>query len=105
MDAQSDYSRPDRRNPIFNGLVYAWQPRIWKLSPYWRDACSALIGSHCAVSCLGTPLAPLAFHPPHSANRHDAGCRGAGADRVDVANGLRWHVWTIKEMIAKAAEV
>ena len=27
-------------------------------------------------------LAPLAIQPPHSANRHDAGCRGAGADRV-----------------------
>ena len=24
----------------------------------------------------------LAFQPPHSANRHDAGCRGAGADRL-----------------------
>ena len=28
-------------------------------------------------------LAPgQALLPPHSANRHDAGCRGAGADRV-----------------------
>ena len=34
-----------------------------------------------AIRSHGTrPLATLAFQPPHSANRHDAGCRGAGAD-------------------------
>jgi hypothetical protein len=48
-------------------------------------------------------LAPLAFQPLHSANRHDAGCRGAGYNRVDVANGLSDHVWTIKEQIERAA--
>ena len=44
-------------------------------------------------------LATLAtFQPPHSANRHDAGCRGAGADRRrdKMASGLSDHVWTIK---------
>ena len=42
--------------------------------------------------------------PPRSANRHDAGCRGAGIDRVGFASKLTEHVWTIKELIEKAAE-
>ena len=52
------------------------------------------------------PLAPLAILPPHSANHHDAGCRGAGVDcrRVKMASGLSDHIWTIKELIEKAAE-
>jgi hypothetical protein len=43
--------------------------------------------------------------PPRSANRHDAGCRGAGYNRVDVATGLRQHIWTIEELIERAAEI
>ena len=36
---------------------------------------------------LHSPSSPWirSFQPPHSANRHDAGCRGAGADRVGYA--------------------
>jgi hypothetical protein len=43
--------------------------------------------------------------PPHSVHRHDAGCRGAGADRrrVKMASALSDHVWTIKELLERAA--
>jgi hypothetical protein len=48
----------------------------------------------------------MAFQPPHSANRHDACSRGTGADRrrVKMASGLSDHVWTIKELVERAAE-
>ena len=41
-----------------------------------------------ALLFAAAPLAPLAFQPPHAANRHDARCRGAGYNRVDVASEL-----------------
>jgi len=45
------------------------------------------------------------FQPPHSANRHDARCGGAGVDFRPgaMASGLSDHVWTIKELIERAA--
>ena len=48
----------------------------------------------------------LAFFSSHAANRHDAGSRGVGVDRrrIKMASGLRVHVWTIKELIERAAE-
>ena len=37
----------------------------------------------CALAIVPlAAMAPLAFQPPHSANRHDAGCRGAGVSCV-----------------------
>ena len=35
-----------------------------------------------SVRRFDRPLDSLPLQPPHSANRHDARCRGAGADRV-----------------------
>ena len=54
---------------------------------------------------LDTPT-PMAFQPPHSANRHDAGCRGAGPDRrrVKMTSELSDHVSTVKELLESAAE-
>ena len=34
----------------------------------------------CRMPCL-----VASFLPPHTSHRHDAGCRGAGVDRVDDA--------------------
>jgi hypothetical protein len=52
------------------------------------------------------PLDTLAFSSPHAVNRHDAGSRGAGGDcrRGKIASGLSNRVWTIKELIERAAE-
>ena len=59
---------------------------------------------HAFRSALDTLVKPLL--PPHSANRHDDGGRGAGADRchVKMVSELSDHVWTIKELIERAAE-
>ena len=47
-----------------------------------------------------------ALGPPHPANRHDSGSRGAGTDRrLDkVTSGLSDHLWTIIVLIKRAAE-
>ena len=42
---------------------------------------SLVVDSVRCIACRG-PLASLALQPPHSANRHDADCRGAGDGRV-----------------------
>ena len=52
------------------------------LVPYWfRLVVTSILSVLPWISWL------LPFQPPHSANRHDARCRGAGVDRVD--NALR----------------
>ena len=58
----------------------------------YRMTCSDSIPPHWFYGdCLRNirrciPWLPLAFQPPHSANRHDANRGGAGADRVDVTS-------------------
>ena len=68
---------------------------------------SSLVSTDGVGIAVRRTLAPLAFLPPHSANRHDAGGRGAGVDRrcAKMASGLSNHAWTIKELFEAAAEV
>ena len=99
-----------------SGLRIGWHIvelyQHWFMRPrltYVHVAVPALVSVVIACSSRSSPLdtSSMAFQPPHSANRHDAGCRGAGADRrrVMMASGLSDHVWTIKELIEAAAEV
>ena len=65
---------------------------------------SALVRADDTWSRLVNSLAPPPIQPPHSANRHDAGCGGAGVDRrrVKMASGLNDHAWTVKEILEQA---
>ena len=67
------------------------------------DMDAYLVSNPHARSIRRHPVDPLAFLPPHSTNRHDAGCRGAGVGHLDVESTLTDHVWTVKELIERAA--
>jgi len=60
------------------------------------------LSTNTAIDSDALPSASTIQHQ-HSSNRNDFGCGGAGIDRVDVANGLRDGIWTIKELIENAA--
>ena len=62
-----DYSRPGRRK-WFGHKRYGPDPTTLVLLLVVAGVCSMI-------------WLKVAFQPPHSANRHDAGCRGAGAWR------------------------
>ena len=49
----------------------------------WLGGCDTVLVANRKYCCsFGRPLAQIAILSPHSANRHDAGCGGAGPNRL-----------------------
>jgi hypothetical protein len=73
---------------IPNGEI-GWDPRGMS-GRSWAANCTGVMMPHW-FGCFNRrklckpPVAPLAIQSPHVANRHDAGCCRAGADRVAQA--------------------
>src|SRR6476659_3490158 len=65
-----------------NGAPWLIDMEVHKVTDLLDRLLSLLVSNTSVGFTRRCPMAPLAILPPHSANRHDAGCRGAGSDRM-----------------------